>query len=193
MDFKCTTLAAFVILYAAGACYGQITLDKKELIKFVKEYKFPEVSKSGGTSYRVNRIEVQSFKLDGISVKPGTNSITVSVDNVRGRVQGKYWARVKKWFFSASSSGNVHADFSNVGITATASINQSSGKISVTKCDDRIGSFKVRTSGSGWSWLINFVVRFFDGKIKNKVESVMCPSLIKLINSQSDKILEQLG
>jgi len=169
-----------------------IELDKKKLIEFVKAYKLPEYSKGGSTSYRVNNVRLSSFDMDSISVVPGSNSITVSVKNVHGRVEGSYRARIKKWFLSASSSGRIRANFSGASITAVASVS-SAGKIQVQRCEDRIGSLKVRTSGSAWSWLINFIVGFFDNKIKNKVESIMCPSLIKLVNAQSDNIMKQLG
>lgn len=165
-----------------------IELNKKEMIKAVKDIKIKDMS---GKNHWVKNIDVTSFDLDDISVDQVGSNLQVKVTNARGRLDADYRAWKKILFAKIRKSGRAKATFSGVTVTAAVGV-LPNGKIGMTSCRPVIRSFKVRLYGSFWDWLLNMIIRLFDGKIKREVSKEICPALKKVVEKESSKIMGQI-
>jgi len=169
-----------------------ITLDKQEMVKYLKNIDFGTIEKDGSTSYKVENIRVSSFDLDEITLEFAGERIEVAVKGAEGEMDADYWIKQKIWFTTIKNSGRIKVSFSGVTVSAAVTMTPS-GQIKIVSCRPAIGYLKARVEGSGLDRIINTILSFFDGKIKKKVSDSMCPALEKAVQKQSGKIMENLS
>ena len=184
------TLLISLYMCCFFVCDAQIiTLDKQEMVKYLKNVDFGTIEKGGSTSYKVENIRVSWFDLDEITLESAGERIEVAVKGAEGKMDADYWIKQKIWFITIKNSGRIKVSFSGVTVSAAATMTPS-GQIKIVNCRPAIGYLKARVEGSGLDWIINTILSFFDGKIKKKVSDSMCPALEKAVEKQSGKIEE---
>jgi len=188
------TLWVYSLMKSSNGQFG-FELNKQDLIDYVKDLDFGTLegkTKNGKGSYEVKNIEVRSFDLEDISLKPVGNALRAAVTDASGALDGNYKAELKAWLFKLKSKGKLTAKFSKVSIAASITLT-TNGEIKLVNCVQRVGDVKARVSDSGIDWLLNIFISLFDKRIKEEISKAMCPALTKAISKQSPKIMKLLG
>ncbi|CAL1544081.1 unnamed protein product [Lymnaea stagnalis] len=129
-----------------------------------------------------------------MTLDPGHQGMTLSVNNFGINLYTDYWARYKLLFIPISVSGGVTVKFSGIRFSLTLGIDidaSSRPLLRMRSCSSNIGGFDLNFNG-GVAWLLNLLKGLFLGMIKNMIQSKICDVVRDTINGPGADVLKQL-
>lgn len=148
------------------------------------EVRFPEVrGKIAGIDYTLSGMQINKCDLPEPSVhfSPNVSGLDLSVIGLSVAVTGD-WAT--RWAF-IHDGGTFDLAVFDLSVRFVLTVSRDSGgrlSMSSVSCDADVQSVDLRFYG-GASWMFQWLVKYFTGHIKEKVQTSICPSMEDAIDN----------